>query len=163
MKRFPPFAVRMSPFLGLFALVIVVGGASSEAPRARDDMATIEEHLRGSLAERGRLEIRILANALRMIAEGRQTFGSDTLGGEAFWGGQLQLHRAIAGERLGGVGSGLSPRAALALGLKVDSDALPANLARALRAGQVDPGRSRRDRRTASPERCRRLDGVLRG
>ena len=45
--------------------------------------------------------------------EGRRTFRDDTFGDEAFWGGQLRLHRAIVGQKLGGVGPGLSPKAAL--------------------------------------------------
>ena len=42
------------------------------------------------------------------------------------------------GEKLGGVGPGLSPKTALSLGLKVDAEALPADLAAALKAGKVD-------------------------
>ncbi|HEU4665254.1 MAG TPA: hypothetical protein VFS55_14595 [Dokdonella sp.] len=74
----------------------------------------------------------------RMIDEGRQTFRFDTFGDEAFWGGSLGLNRAIAGEANGGVGAGLSPNAALALGLKVDVSALPADLVSALGAGTVN-------------------------
>src|SRR5437868_115031 len=59
-------------------------------------------------------------NALRMIREGRQTFRHDTFGDEAFWGDALHLHLAVVGEKLGGVGPGLSPKAALEVGLKVD-------------------------------------------
>src|SRR6266498_2878063 len=80
----------------------------------------------------------ILDNAQTMITAGRQTFRFDTFGDEAFWGGQLQLHRAIEGANLGGVGPGVSPRAALALGLKVDLDALPSDLVDELKKGQVD-------------------------
>lgn len=77
-------------------------------------------------------------NAELMLAEGRKTFRADTFGDEAFWGDQLQLHRAIEGAQFGGVGPGLSPAAALALGLKVDVDALPANLVQRIRHGRVD-------------------------
>ncbi|HEU0253166.1 MAG TPA: hypothetical protein VFR12_09065 [Pyrinomonadaceae bacterium] len=77
-------------------------------------------------------------NAEQMLAEGRKTFRADTFGDEAFWGDQLQLHRAIEGAQFGGVGPGLSPAAALALGLKVDVDALPANLVQRIRHGRVD-------------------------
>jgi mono/diheme cytochrome c family protein len=73
-----------------------------------------------------------------MIAEGKQTFRSDTFGDEAFWGDMLQLHQAIQGERFGGVGPGLSPRAALTLGLKVDVDALPRRIVRDLQRGRVN-------------------------
>src|SRR6185369_7306425 len=62
------------------------------------------------------------ANAERMLAEGKQTFRFDTFGDEAFWSDALQLRRAIAGANFGGVGSGVSPKTALAVGLKVDTD-----------------------------------------
>ena len=78
------------------------------------------------------------AAAERMVDEGRATFRFDTFGDEQFWGGALRLHRAIAGEANGGVGPGVSPAAALALGLKVDFDALPRELVEALERGEVD-------------------------
>lgn len=82
----------------------------------------------------------VIADAQEMIREGRATFRFDTFGSEQFWGGQLELHRAIAGEALGGVGPGLSPTAALELGLKVDAKALPAELVQQIEAGAVDLG-----------------------
>src|SRR5215469_285856 len=77
-------------------------------------------------------------NAIQLIEEGRQTFRFDTFGDEDFWGGTLKLHQAIEGAKLGGIGSGISPKTALAVGLKVDVDALPANLLSALSHGQVN-------------------------
>ena len=77
-------------------------------------------------------------NAARMLKEGRQIFRYDTFGSEDFWGGKLRLHEAIVGQKLGGVGPGVSPKTALSLGLKVDSDALPADLVAAIKAGKVD-------------------------
>ncbi|MGH8542946.1 MAG: hypothetical protein ACREX3_04770, partial [Gammaproteobacteria bacterium] len=77
-------------------------------------------------------------HAATMLEEGRQTFRFDTFGDEAFWGDALQLHRAIAGERNGGVGPGVSPKTALAVGLKVDVDALPEALRQQLREGKVN-------------------------
>ena len=76
--------------------------------------------------------------AQQLFEQGRQIFRFDTFGDEAFWGDALQLHRAIAGERLGGVGPGVSPRAALAVGLRVDSAALPDALKQDLAVGRVD-------------------------
>jgi hypothetical protein len=64
-------------------------------------------------------------NADRMYDEGKRIFRDDTFGSEAFWGDTLQLHRAILGEKQGGVGSGLSPKDALKLGLKVDLGRMP--------------------------------------
>jgi len=77
-------------------------------------------------------------NAQRMLAEGRQTFRYDTFGSEAFWGDTLKLHQAIAGAKNGGVGPGVSPKTALAVGLKVDAEALPASLVALIQAGKVD-------------------------
>lgn len=76
--------------------------------------------------------------AVRMVQEGRQIFRHDTFGSESFWGGTLRLHEAIAGQANGGVGDGLSPVAALSLGLKVDSEALPQELLDAIGNNQVD-------------------------
>jgi hypothetical protein len=72
------------------------------------------------------------------MEQGQKTFRFDTFGDEAFWGDSLKLHQAIAGSRLGGVGSGVSPRTALSVGLKVDSEALPTDVAEAIRNGKVD-------------------------
>ena len=77
-------------------------------------------------------------HAAKLVREGREIFRSDTFGSEAFWGGALRLHEAIAGAANGGVGPGLSPRAALTLGLKVDAGALPPNLVNAVRRGAVN-------------------------
>jgi len=73
-----------------------------------------------------------------MLARGRKTFRFDTFGDQAFWGGALQLHRAIAGKPNGGVGPGVSPKTALAVGLKVDSSRIPKKVAKAIKAGKVD-------------------------
>ena len=66
-------------------------------------------------------------NMQEMLDQGRQTFRYDTFGDQAFWGGALHLQQAIAGEKLGGIGPGVSPKTALSVGLKVDADALPAS------------------------------------
>lgn len=77
-------------------------------------------------------------SSLLTLREGQKTFRYDTFGDEHFWGGTLKLHKAIAGEKLGGVGPGVSPKTALSLGLKVDSESLPANLINDLKAGKVN-------------------------
>ena len=51
-------------------------------------------------------------NGGRLLMEGQRIFRFDTFGDEAFWGGGLRLHEAVAT---------LTPRQALQLGLKVDS------------------------------------------
>jgi hypothetical protein len=77
-------------------------------------------------------------NAIQLVNKGRQIFRFDTFGDQAFWGDTLKLHQAIAGTALGGVGPGLSPKAAIAAGLKVDIDALPADVLAQIKHGEVN-------------------------
>lgn len=72
------------------------------------------------------------------LEEGRRIFRGDTFGDEDFWGGELRLHEAIAGAGGGGVGPGLSPKAALELGLVVDVENLPSEILGQLRAGTLN-------------------------
>ena len=76
--------------------------------------------------------------AQETLKRGREIFRFDTFGDESYWGDTLHLHQAIAGANLGGSGPGVSPKTALAVGLKVDLDALPANLVDQLKAGKVN-------------------------
>ena len=76
--------------------------------------------------------------AHQTLAQGRQIFRFDTFGDEAFWGDTLRLHQAIEGSKFGGVGPGVSPATALAVGLKVDVDALPGDLIEQLKQGRVN-------------------------
>jgi len=79
----------------------------------------------------------------RLMRGGKQTFRFATFNDQKFWGGTLQLHKTIEGAQHGGIGPGLSPKEALALGLKVDVNALPKSLQDAIKNGQVnldDPG-----------------------
>jgi len=74
----------------------------------------------------------------RMMKEGQQIFRFETFDDQTFWGDALRLHQAIEGTKFGGVGPGLSPNAALSVGLKVDVDALPASLIEQLMQGKVN-------------------------
>jgi hypothetical protein len=60
---------------------------------------------------------------------GQQTFRYDTFEDEQLWTNVLRMHEALRS---------VSPATALAVGLKVDAEALPPALIAALRAGQVD-------------------------
>lgn len=80
----------------------------------------------------------IKAHLEATFEEGKRTFRFDTFGDETFWGDTLKLHRAIIGQKLGGVGPGVSPKTALQVGLKVDSEALPGDLVAKIQGGQVD-------------------------
>jgi hypothetical protein len=78
------------------------------------------------------------AQSRQLFERGKQIFRFDTFGDQAFWGGALQLHKAIEGEKLGGVGPGVSPKTALAVGLKVDVNALPQSVRDAIAQGTID-------------------------
>ncbi len=73
-----------------------------------------------------------------MMADGKKIFRFDTFGDEAYWTDKLKLHRAIEGAKRGGAGPGLPPKAALAVGLKVDMDALPTGLVDKIKRNEVD-------------------------
>ncbi|AUX37873.1 MULTISPECIES: hypothetical protein [Sorangium] len=68
-------------------------------------------------------------NTDQLLRRGREIFRFDTFGDEQFWGGKLRLHESIAN---------VTPAQALALGLKVDVDALPPRLRGQIERGQVD-------------------------
>jgi len=80
----------------------------------------------------------ICQHVVDSFTRGRQTFRFDTFGDQAFWGDQLHLHQAIEGAALGGVGPGVSPNTALAVGLKVDVDALPQSVRDSIASGQLN-------------------------
>jgi hypothetical protein len=97
-----------------------------------------QRNAQGQTAQLPDNDRQIAAHARRMMNEGRRIFRFDTFGSEAFFGDALQLHKAIAGEKNGGVGGGVSPKTALSVGLKVDTGALPAALVEQIKAGKVD-------------------------
>ena len=124
--------------IGAGALIFVTAATatlqrSSPSTQTPQPVATT-----GAAANAGSLDSAITHNAQRLVEEGRRIFRFDTFGDEAFWGDQLKLHQAIVGQKLGGVGPGLSPKMALSLGLKVDAQALPADLVAQIKAGKVD-------------------------
>ena len=84
------------------------------------------------------IDARINQNAQRAVDNGRQIFRFDTFGDEAFWGDTIKLHQSIQGTRFGGVGPGMSPKAALDAGLKVDVDALPPDVVAQIKNGQLN-------------------------
>ena len=120
----------MKDALTKIALALLVGAVTMVFVTRRGSEA--------SLVQSTESESQLDSNAQRMLAEGKQTFRFDTFGDEAFWTDTLQLHRAIAGANLGGVGPGVSPATALAVGLKVDAEALPQSLSSQLKRGRVN-------------------------
>jgi hypothetical protein len=72
-----------------------------------------------------------------LVNEGKEIFRFDTFGDEDFWSGLLHIDKAIAGDLNGGFGAGVSPKAALAVGLKVDAEALPADIVAGIQSGAI--------------------------
>ena len=105
---------------------------------ARGRCVRIDHCFRGRSRRRQGFDAENMRYAQGLLEEGRKIFRYDTFGSEAFWGDALQLHKAIAGEKNGGVGPGVSPKTALSVGLKVDADALPDALKKQLKAGKVN-------------------------
>lgn len=73
-----------------------------------------------------------------LVNEGKEIFRFDTFGDEDFWSNLLHIDKAVAGAANGGFGAGVSPKTALAVGLKVDAEALPANIVAGIQSGAVD-------------------------
>jgi hypothetical protein len=121
-RRWPITLGRLLLLLLAAGVLFELSGSSSaeEQPRAASGAQPVEPQ------------------AAQLVDQGRQIFRFDTFGDEQFWGDSLKLHRAVAGAQNGGVGPGLSPKAALGVGLKVDVDALPPELQQALQRGEVD-------------------------
>jgi len=65
-----------------------------------------------------------------LVAQGKDIFRFDTFGDEKYWTDTLRMHEVIQ--------RGVSPAAALGVGLKVDVDSLPQAVRDALAAGKVD-------------------------
>ncbi len=105
----------------LATAAVAIGGARS--PSAPNPHSTEQDPIK---------------NATTRVEQGRQTFRFDTFGDEAFWGDTLKLHQAIEGATNGGVGPGVSPRTALAVGLKIDVDALPSNVEQQIEKGRIN-------------------------
>ena len=121
--------------IGALGIILASGPAF-----AADDPPADVERLTSDVQSLPAVDQRNIASGVIEILRGRKIFRYDTFGDEAFWGETLGLHRAIAGKANGGVGAGLSPKAALELGLKVDVNALAAPAAQrsAPRAGRSE-------------------------
>jgi mono/diheme cytochrome c family protein len=64
------------------------------------------------------------------LAEGQRIFRFETFGDEQFWTDTARMHEVVQ--------KSVSPKMALSVGLKVDADAIPPDVAQAIKNGQVD-------------------------
>ena len=63
-----------------------------------------------------------------LVAKGKDIFRYETFGDEARWTDQLQMHQVIAT---------IAPLTAASVGLKIDADALPANVVQGMQDGSI--------------------------
>lgn len=73
------------------------------------------------------------AGQAALVAEGREIFRHETFGDEALWTDTLRMHEVIA--------AAVDPMTALAVGLKVDAEALPAEVLAGIADGSIDLAR----------------------
>ena len=64
------------------------------------------------------------------VALGQRIFRFETFGDEQFWTDKLKLHEVVA--------KAVSPKTALSVGLKVDAEAIPPDVAQAIKDGKVN-------------------------
>lgn len=110
---------RWHAFVALLAGSFLALGAAVALPHAKPKDQDKQSSFLGSADE----------NSEQLLSQGRQIFRFDTFGDQAFWGDQLQLHQTI---------NTLTPNQALALGLKVDSEALSPSVIEAIKHGMVN-------------------------
>ena len=130
-------ALSLVTTVAALTLVLVVAISTSRSLGAQATQDDVSAAATTTVAANGTLQA-ITDHAASTIRNGRKIFRFDTFGDESFWGGALKLHQAIEGSHHGGVGPGLSPRAALAVGLKVDSRALPPEVIDAIKSGKLN-------------------------
>ena len=131
----PRFAVVAVSGTAVAAMVLAVAAYSQTAPAVETGVAP-----KAAVVKALATDSTIVENAKTLLEKGRAIFRFETFGDEAWWTDTIQLHKAIAGERHGGIGAGVSPATALAVGLKVDIDAIPRNIQQHIRLGKVDLG-----------------------
>jgi hypothetical protein len=91
-----------------------------------------------AFATPGTFDAVIEANMGELYRSGGQIFRFDTFGDERFWSDTLKLHQAIGGARFGGVGPGVSPATAFAVGLKLDVEMVPRPVLSAIANKTID-------------------------
>ena len=64
------------------------------------------------------------------LSEGQRIFRFETFGDEGFWSDKARLHEVVQ--------LSVSPTMAMKVGLKVDADAIPSDVAAAIKSGKVD-------------------------
>ena len=119
-SRMPLLIVTTATATGRKALTLILTGTALAALNAcaRDDAPAIDT------------AAGVVAVAPDPIDEGRSIFRFETFGNEQFWTDTARMHEVIQ--------QSVSPATALKVGLKVDAEAIPAEVAAAIKEGKVD-------------------------
>jgi hypothetical protein len=110
-------------------LVLAVLGVDPAARNGRLEHVAFADGDREPPSRFGNWDDLTNQNTEDLLSQGREIFRFETYGDEAFWGGNLHLNQAL---------ETLKPAEALALGLKVDADALPPELVKRIQHQQVN-------------------------
>jgi mono/diheme cytochrome c family protein len=114
----------MQIFIRTLAMVTVLGAAACQNPKPQQPA---DSSAPAAAADSAPGSDDLSANNL---AEGQRVFRFDTFGDEQFWTDTARMHEVVA--------KSVSPETALSVGLKVDAEAIPADVAAAIKAGKVD-------------------------
>ena len=101
-------------------LILALGVACSPQPRVNETASSIPTGA-GAVAD---------DPSPQNLSAGREVFRFDTFGDEQFWTDTARMHEVVQ--------KSVSPATALSVGLKVDADAIPPDVAAAIKAGKVD-------------------------
>jgi len=107
--------------LAVIGIAAVVAPLASCGGSAGDD---------GIAAQQATPQNRQFGQQTALAAQGKHIFRSETFGDEAKWTDALRLHEVI--------GAAVDPLTALAVGLKVDADALPPEVVAGIQDGSID-------------------------
>jgi mono/diheme cytochrome c family protein len=100
------------------ALVVALAGCSSQT--AREEPASVPTGAGPARDDR----------SPQTLAEGQRIFRYETFGDEQFWTDTARMHEVVQ--------KAVSPKTALSVGLKVDAEAIPPDVAQAIKSGKVD-------------------------
>jgi len=125
--------MKKSPvtFILLSLILFVVTSVFFQCSTQKENRTTADKS-----GDHGDFNQAIRKNADDMMEKGKAVFRFETFGDEIFWTDKLQLHKVLVSTKHGGTGEGLTPKAALAAGLKVDLHALPQILKQKIKEGK---------------------------
>jgi mono/diheme cytochrome c family protein len=106
-----PGPLLILTLVGAFLLLSVASGSGQDVPPARDAAPSVQD-------------------SQAAISEGQRIFRFETFDDEVFWTDKARMHEVVQ--------QSLSATMALKVGLKVDADSIPPDVAAAIKGGKVD-------------------------